>query len=180
MTYYWAGIVAAAHMAVTAAVLLAPALVPLDYVGYLAHAWPLVLADLYIRRLALRAYRHESVSASWRWRAWSLIYFSWPVYCTQWLRAVLRRRIVFRATPTGRSGLRLKTLSPQIGMALLLASAAGFGFSSVGVGALWAAMFAFVQVLPVALVLTLATGRSWGNASLPVGQVSERPAQGPS
>ena len=160
VTYYWAGLVAAIHMLATVVALLSPAdVLRLDYAGYLAHAWPLILVDQGIRRMALLAHRHESVPAGHLWRAWSLIYFTWPVYCLEWIKATLRRPAVFRSTPTRPTTLSPASVLPQLLTAFALTCAAVAGLWSGKPAALWPAAFAAVQVLPVLVVLTLAGRR---------------------
>jgi cellulose synthase/poly-beta-1,6-N-acetylglucosamine synthase-like glycosyltransferase/O-antigen ligase len=161
MTYYWTGLVAATHIVATATVLLTPSgVLGIDYAGYLAHAWPLVLADLTIRRMALLAHRHESVSVDYVWRGGCLIYFTWPVYCVQWLRTLLRRPAHFRSTPKQPTPLPLAAILPQAVIAVLLIVAATQGLGSGTVESRWATGFAGLQVLPILLVLALGRARS--------------------
>jgi cellulose synthase (UDP-forming) len=161
MTYYWTGLVAAMHIVATTTVLLTPSgALGVDYAGYLAHAWPLVVADQCIRRLALLAHRHESVSVDHVWRAWSLIYFTWPVYCVQWLRALLRRPARFRSTPKQPTPLPLTAILPQVVCAVVLIVAAAEGLASGTTESRWATGFAALQVFPVLVVLIFARPRN--------------------
>ena len=113
-----------------------------------------------------------------RWRAWSLIYFTWPVYCTQWLLAVLRRPFSFRATPTGRRALPTSAVLPQLLMAGTLIPAAVFGLWSGRADAICAAAFACLQVLPVGVVLTVASGRGASADDAAMARISRRAPQG--
>jgi cellulose synthase/poly-beta-1,6-N-acetylglucosamine synthase-like glycosyltransferase len=100
MTYYWAGPVAAIHMAFTVAVLLGgPAIAQVDLQSYVVHLVPLVVVALAIRLMALICWRHPSVRVAPLWRAVALVFATWPVYTLAWIMAVLRLPLGFRETP---------------------------------------------------------------------------------
>jgi len=132
-TYYWIGPVTALHMAFTVGVLLAGEAVARVNLGeYIVHFLPLVACTLAIRLAALWTFRHPSVRMVPLWRAFMLIYSSWPIYTLAWFMAVLRVPLEFRLTPKARNGRTdWNWLAPQalasaaIAMSLLAALIAG-------------------------------------------------------
>jgi cellulose synthase (UDP-forming) len=114
LTKYWVGPVVLLHLLLSGSVLFAPAPQRALVQDYLLHLLPLALADLIIRREALRLYRHPSVPVVVPLRALSLIYFTWPVYNLAWLMALLRLPLSFRPTPKAPiGGLNPAWLLPQ-------------------------------------------------------------------
>jgi cellulose synthase (UDP-forming) len=114
LTKYWVGPAVLLHLLLTAVVLFAQAPARALVQDYLLHLLPLALADLWIRREALRLYRHPSIPAIVPVRALALIYFTWPVYNLAWLMAVLRLPLSFRPTPKAPiGGLNPLWLLPQ-------------------------------------------------------------------
>jgi cellulose synthase/poly-beta-1,6-N-acetylglucosamine synthase-like glycosyltransferase len=104
MTYYWAGPVAAIHMAFTMAVLLGgAAIAQVDLQQYVLHLIPLIIVVLAIRLMALVCWRHPSVRVVPLWRAVALVYATWPVYTLAWIMAVIRLPLGFRGTPKQKS-----------------------------------------------------------------------------
>jgi cellulose synthase (UDP-forming) len=121
-TKYWIGPVVLLHLTLTSgAVLLARAPTQALVRGYLLQLVPLVISDLWIRREALRLWRHPSVSHSVPLRALMLVYFSWPIYCLAWVMAVLRLPLGFQPTPKSATGrLRPVFLLPQFAASVVL------------------------------------------------------------
>jgi cellulose synthase (UDP-forming) len=124
MTKYWVGPAVAFHLLVTIAMLTFAGFdTRAIFHSYLDHVAPLVFADVLIRHLALRAYRHPEVRGTSLLRAITLVYATWPIYLYAWLLALLRLRVGFRSTPKEiRGGLNPLWLAPQIlAVALLIA-----------------------------------------------------------
>jgi cellulose synthase (UDP-forming) len=156
MTYYWIGPVVGVHLVATLLVLLGPeTLLKLDFRGYLLHAWPLLLCDQLIRRLALLAHRHPTVPGAYTWRGYALTYSTWFIYCAEWLLAVSRRPVSFKETPKQRCRTSAASVTPQVLSVFLLALAAVAGFLGDRSGGAVAASFALFQMLPVVVVLVL-------------------------
>jgi cellulose synthase (UDP-forming) len=132
-TYYWIGPVTALHMAFTIGVLLAGQAVARVNLGdYIVHFLPLAACTLAIRLVALWTFRHPSVPMVPLWRAFMLVYSSWPIYTLAWFMAVLRLPLEFRLTPKARHGRAdWNWLAPQalasaaIAISLLAALSAG-------------------------------------------------------
>jgi cellulose synthase (UDP-forming) len=137
-TKYWIGPAVLVHLAISGGAIVLSEWPTRSLVqDYLLHMLPLVLADLWIRREALRLWRHSSVLAIVPLRAFALIYFSWPVYTLAWIMAVLRLPLGFRPTPKTTPGrLKFVFLLPQIisSLALLVvlfrAVTGGYGLST--------------------------------------------------
>lgn len=134
LTKYWIGPAVLLHLVLSGSVLFAGAGHRALVQDYLLHLLPLVLADMLIRREALRRYRHPSVPVTIPVRALSLIYFTWPVYNLAWLMAWLRLPLAFRPTPKAPiGGLHPAWLLPQVvasvgmvgGLAITLADRRG-------------------------------------------------------
>jgi cellulose synthase (UDP-forming) len=104
-TKYWIGPAVLLHLMISGwAVLFAAAPTQLLVQDYLLHLAPLVIIDLWIRREALRLWRHPSVPAIVPLRALALVYFSWPIYSLAWTMAVLRLPLRFWPTPKTSAG----------------------------------------------------------------------------
>lgn len=71
---------------------------------YFLYLTLLVVADMLIRQLALRRWRHPSILGGSMWRAVTLIYATWPIYTLAWIMAVLRLPLSFRPTPKDSGG----------------------------------------------------------------------------
>jgi cellulose synthase (UDP-forming) len=109
LTYYWAGPVIFAHLILTLAMLFSRnGAVQSAFQEYLTHLIPLGLMSLFIRMLALRRWRHPSISTTLLGKAVFLVYATWPLYSLAWMMALLRVPLSFRLTPKEPSG----TLSP--------------------------------------------------------------------
>lgn len=115
MTYYWIGLVVAAHLLMTITVLFVGsegALITFE--GYLRRLLPLAATTVGIRYFALKQTGHESLTPGNPLRALSLIYLSWPIYMLAWCLAVCRIPIRFRPTPkSAGDGIPLIWLFPQ-------------------------------------------------------------------
>ncbi len=122
MTKYWIGPAVSLHLLGTIVVLTAGNFqTRAAFHDYLAHIAPLVLADALIRFVALRVWRHQSISSASLARAVLLVYSTWPIYLQAWLMAVLRIPLSFRPTPKTKSGrLNPLWLLPQFAAVLLL------------------------------------------------------------
>jgi cellulose synthase (UDP-forming) len=137
-TKYWIGPAVLLHLVISGgAVLFAAAPTQALVQEYLLHLAPLLIIDLWIRREALRLWRHPSVPAIVPLRALALVYFSWPVYSLAWIMAVLRIPLRFWPTPKSpASRLNPIYLLPQavaslallVGLVLALAVQRGFTF----------------------------------------------------
>ena len=66
---------------------------------YFINLAPLALIEMIIRFLALRKWRHPSVTTTSLWRAVVLVYITWPIYSLAWVMTVLRVPLSFRPTP---------------------------------------------------------------------------------
>jgi cellulose synthase (UDP-forming) len=121
-TKYWIGPAVLLHLVISGgALLFATAPTQALVQDYLLHLAPLVIVDLWIRREALRLWRHPSVPAIVPLRALALIYFSWPIYSLAWIMSVLRLPLRFWPTPKTSAGrLHPLFLLPQAFTSLAL------------------------------------------------------------
>ena len=149
MTKYWVGPAVAFHLFATIAILMFASFeTRAVFHAYLDHIAPLVFADVLIRHLALRAYRHSQIQGTSLIRAITLVYATWPIYLYAWLLALLRVRVGFRSTPKRISGgLNPIWLAPQF----------------LAVGLLVAGILYTVLVIghPVSLLLLAAIGQGF-------------------
>ncbi len=126
MTYYWLGPVVAVHVVFLLALLFGGSgVAKIDFQEYLIHIAPAAVCVLLIRQIAIRFWRHPSVSPSFLWRPWILVPATWPVYTLGWMMALLRMPLSFRATgktPTARE-FPLGWLLPQLVTSALLVGA---------------------------------------------------------
>ena len=124
MTKYCIGPVIFVHLALTIAVLIGGNnSARADLQQYFVHLLPVAIADILIRQLALRRWRHPAIFAGPMWRAVILVYATWPIYTLAWIMALLRLPLTFRPTPKNPTGgLNPVWLLPQIVTILLLAS----------------------------------------------------------
>lgn len=126
MTYYWIGPVVALHLLATVLVLwLGSETAVRNFEHYLLHLVPLAIAAAGIRQLALRRWRHRSLSPNLQIKPMLLVYVTWPIYTMAWLMALLRVPLSFRATPKQSNGnVKFRWLLPQIlTLALVIAGA---------------------------------------------------------
>jgi cellulose synthase (UDP-forming) len=116
MTKYWIGPAVFLHLFATIAILIfGGSYIRGIFHEYLLHITPLVIMDVLIRFVALRAYRHESTPSTSLVRAVTLVYATWPIYLTAWVMSILRLPLGFRPTPKNVSGgLNPLWLLPQI------------------------------------------------------------------
>ena len=121
MTKYWIGPVVALHLFATIAILIFAGPETREAIHeYLIQITPLVLADVLIRHMAFRLYRHHTVPRTSLARAVALVYGTWPIYTLAWGMALLRMPLAFQTTPKSKdSRLRPVWLLPQM-IALLL------------------------------------------------------------
>jgi cellulose synthase (UDP-forming) len=152
MTYYWIGLIIAAHLLVTLVVLFTGSETAVQTLeSYLRHLLPLGVITVGVRQLVLRQQGHRSIPSQHMLKSLSLIYMTWPVYTLAWLMAVLRIPLRFRPTPKGPSeAVRLTWLLPQLIMFILL------------IGGLAAALPAIVRAsawLMLAYVIAQAIGQ---------------------
>lgn len=133
MTYYWIGPVICLHLLATILTL---------YVGqerwlaafeeYLLYLAPTAIMTVLIRHLSFRQWRHATEHVTTQWRAFLLIYATWPVYTAAWLMAVLRVPLAFRPTPKQADGrLNPLWLLPQMGTVLLLMMGMGLAWETL-------------------------------------------------
>lgn len=130
-TNYLLGPVIFIHLLVTILVLLGGSnTARADLQQYFLHLTPLALLEMIIRYLALRKWRHPSISTKALWRAVILVYVTWPIYTLAWIMAVLRLPLSFRPTPKSSIGsVNPLWLLPQLGSLLLILS--GLIYSAV-------------------------------------------------
>jgi cellulose synthase (UDP-forming) len=123
-TNYLVGPIIFVHLAVTIAVLFGgDQAAQTSLQQYFIHLTPLAFLEMIIRSLALRRWRHASAPTESLWRAFILIYVSWPVYTLAWIMAVLRLPLSFRPTPkSSNGGVNPLWLLPQLISLLLLVS----------------------------------------------------------
>jgi len=121
-TKYWIGPFIFVHLAVTIGVLLGGDVTArAGLQQYFLYLTPLVVADMLIRQLALRRWRHPSILGGSMWRAVTLIYATWPVYTLAWIMAVLRLPLSFRPTPKDSgAGVNPLWVLPQLVSAALI------------------------------------------------------------
>lgn len=153
MTYYWSGLVIAVHLLATLVALIGGGRhFQADFQAYALHAAPLLAADLLIRRAAFLKFRHSAAGRAYVWRAGTLVYSTWPIYCVAWMLSILRLPLRFRATPKDRQSLPLLYLLPQLGtVTLLVALSASANNASLNL--LLLSMIAVAQAAPQVVVL---------------------------
>lgn len=120
-TKYWIGPLVTVHLVATIFILIYGDFeLRRIFHEYLRAIAPLAVADVLIRHVALRMWRHPSVNTTSLSRAITLVYSTWPTYTMAWFMALTRIPLGFRATPK-ETGRRLPPvwLLPQI-LALLL------------------------------------------------------------
>jgi len=122
MTKYWIGPVVALHLFATIAIsIFAGPEVRGAFHEYLLQITPLALADVLIRHMAFRLYRHHSVPKTSLARAVALVYSTWPIYLLAWGMAILRLPLDFRTTPKSKDSKQNPLwLLPQIVVLILL------------------------------------------------------------
>ena len=136
MTYYWLGLIISVHLAVTTIVVLFGNVTSRAlFEQYLLFSMPLCVMTLLIRLLALRRWRHSTLSSSGsttiQWRPVVLVYNTWPVYTVAWLMALLRIPLEFQPTPKSESNqIRLVWLLPQLLSIGFLIAGTGYSFFS--------------------------------------------------
>ena len=160
MTYYWIGLVFAAHLFTTMGVLFSRSETALAaYENYLLHLLPLAAASALIRIVALRYHAYPSLKQMMRegaimqWKPLLLVLSTWPVYVLAWLLALLRVPLAYRPTAKQVAGLGPKVtwIWPQIlaivGLLLAgLATQSTIGFSNYPLVLASAAILALVQL----------------------------------
>ena len=122
MTKYWIGPVVALHLFATIAILIFAGPETREAIHeYLIQITPLVLADVLIRHMAFRLYRHHSVPNTSLARAVALVYSTWPIYLLAWGMAILRLPLDFRTTPKSKDSKQNPLwLLPQLVALILL------------------------------------------------------------
>ncbi len=123
MTYYWIGIVFAAHLFVTIFVLFSRSETTLSsFENYLLHLLPLAAATALIRMVTLRYHAYPSLKEEMRkgvvlqWKPLLLVLGTWPVYVFAWLLALLRVPLGYRPTAkeAAKHGPNMLWVWPQI------------------------------------------------------------------
>jgi cellulose synthase/poly-beta-1,6-N-acetylglucosamine synthase-like glycosyltransferase len=122
MTKYWIGPAIALHLFATIGILIwGNGLVRAAFHDYLVHLAPLVLADMVIRLLAFKFFRHPNTPKTSLSRAVALVYATWPIYALAWGMALLRMPLGFKPTPKCTDGkLNPVWLLPQLLVTVLL------------------------------------------------------------
>jgi len=112
---------------------------------YFIYLSPLTFLDLLIRQLALRKWRHPSLSIGPLWRAVVLVYATWSIYTLAWVMAVLRLPLSFRPTPKNSAeGLNLLWLFPQLASVLLLISGLAYSLTTIKEDRSYILLYSFV------------------------------------
>jgi cellulose synthase (UDP-forming) len=171
MTKYWIGPVVGLHLIATIAILIfAGPLVRGAFHDYLIQIAPLAMADVFIRHMAFRFYRHRSTPVTSLARAVALVYGTWPIYMLAWTMAMLRLPLSFRPTPKDRNGrLNPLWLLPQVATLLLLIAGTIFTVAVKGHPLSLLLTFAIIQgILQLYLIIKWITadiGRpAWSGA----------------
>lgn len=131
MTYYWIGVLVAAHLLATIIVLfLATQQQMAGYSQYIVHCIPIAVATVVIRGVALRHHASASVKMFFetpvylQWKPLMLVLGTWPTYTLGWFLTLFRVPTAFRPTPKEATGHGPKVvwLLPQLvaSLALLL------------------------------------------------------------
>jgi cellulose synthase/poly-beta-1,6-N-acetylglucosamine synthase-like glycosyltransferase len=122
MTKYWIGPAIALHLFATIGILIwGNGPVRAAFHDYLVHLAPLVLADMVIRLLAFKFFRHPNTPKTSLSRAVALVYATWPIYALAWGMALLRMPLGFKPTPKCTDGkLNPVWLLPQLLVTVLL------------------------------------------------------------
>jgi cellulose synthase/poly-beta-1,6-N-acetylglucosamine synthase-like glycosyltransferase len=130
-TKYWVGPIVLLHLALTGwAAFMAEAPARSLAIKYLLCLAPLIASDIWIRREALRRWRHPSVAPIVPLRALLLVYFSWPIYSLAWLMTLLRLPLRFRLTPkTASERTHPVIVLPQLAVSLGLLTGLILGLS---------------------------------------------------
>ena len=150
MTRYWIGSVILAHLAATILALFwVNSTLSAQYHQYLAHLFPLMVADITIRAVALRLVGHSDINYGAPLRTLALIHGTWPIYCTAWIMALFRVPLAFRPTPKNPSGvLQPSWMAPQLVTTALLALGIGYWLvNSASYQTLLVVLIALVQLL---------------------------------
>lgn len=121
-TNYLIGPVILIHIAVVLAALLGGNnAIRAEIQQYFIHLAPLALIEMIIRFLALRKWRHPSVTTASLWRAVVLVYVTWPIYSLAWMMTILRVPLSFRPTPKSTEGrVNPWWVLPQLATGVLL------------------------------------------------------------
>ena len=168
MTYYWSGLVIAIHLLATLVALLGGgSFFQADFQAYAVHAAPLLAADLFIRRAAFLKFRHPAVGRALVWRAGTLVYSTWPIYCVAWMLSIFRLPLRFRATPKDTRPLPFLFLLPQWGTSTLLIFLA-VSASNASWNDIVLPMIAVLQVVPQVIVLTASLAERNSSQGLPL------------
>jgi cellulose synthase/poly-beta-1,6-N-acetylglucosamine synthase-like glycosyltransferase len=171
MTKYWIGPAVALHLFATIAILIftGPG-VRGAFHEYLVKITPLVLADVLIRHMAFRLYRHHTIARTSLARAVALVYGTWPIYLLAWSMALLRLPLSFRTTPKSQEGKQNPLwLLPQVIVLVLLL--AGTIYAIVVEGHPVSALLGFAILQGLVQLLFLAR---WLYASEASSSVAER------
>ena len=171
MTKYWIGPAVAAHLFATIAILIfAGPEIRGAFHQYLTQITPLALADVLIRHIAFRLYRHHTVPKTSLARAVALVYGTWPIYMLAWGMALLRLPLGFRTTPKSKHGRQNPLwLLPQAVVLILLTAGTIYVIAVEGHPVSALLVFAIVQGLLQLLLL-----EKWLNSSRRSGIASGR------
>jgi cellulose synthase (UDP-forming) len=155
-TKYWIGPLVSVHLFATIFILIFGDFeLRAIFHEYLRHIAPLAAADVAIRYVALKAWRHPSVQSTSFLRAVTLVYSTWPTYTVAWVMALTRVPLRFRATPKEAGGrLPVVWLAPQLAALLLLAVGLWYTVFVVRHRPSLLLAFALVQVLLQLRLLT--------------------------
>jgi cellulose synthase (UDP-forming) len=134
MTYYWVGLAVGIHLLFTILLLSTATIQSMNLLNsYVLHLFPLVVATMLIRQMALARWGWTFSFSNLLWKPIVLIYNTWPIYTLTWIMAILHVPLRFRPTPkTSRGGLNPVWLVPQLLTFLLTVSAALFAYFRLG------------------------------------------------
>jgi cellulose synthase (UDP-forming) len=150
-TKYLIGPVILIHLALVIAVLISGSQAArVDLQQYLVYLTPLALLEVLIRQLALRRWRHPSISVGPMWRAVTLIYATWPVYTLTFIMAVLRLPLSFRPTPKRSVGsLNPLWVLPQLASVLLIIVGVVYSLTNTEEYSSFVLLFCFAACLAI-------------------------------
>lgn len=110
---------------------------------YFIHLFPMAFMDTLIRGLALRRWRHITVSYDMQWRAIVLVFASWPIYTLSWLMAVLRLPLSFRPTPKETAGrINPVWIMPQLVSAFFILAGLVYSIYTAHLNLSWLLLYA--------------------------------------
>jgi cellulose synthase (UDP-forming) len=157
LTYYLIGPLFLVHALVTIKILLTNGTAAAGFVAYLAHAVPMAVAVILVRRLVNDAWNpHEAPTGNrFNWRGYAQAGALWPIYTVALAGAILRIPIPHIATPKERvMHAHPSLVAPQMALVAALLGAIAWRLTA-GVSAADAVVVLFASVLVVAQLPTI-------------------------